>query len=107
MLSALPPFQDRLQFLHSDWFAEIVVHSSRKTLFAITLHGVRRDGNDVNRTSAVGAQIRTALPRSYRASRLVPVHARHLAIHENDFVRNGSQRLQNLQTIRDSIRTVA
>jgi hypothetical protein len=50
MLSALPPFQDRLQFLHSNWLAEIVVHAGRKTLFAITLHGVCRDSNDVNRT---------------------------------------------------------
>src|SRR6516165_5486160 len=36
----------RFQFFGINWFGDVAVHSSRKTLFTVTLHGVSRNGDD-------------------------------------------------------------
>jgi hypothetical protein len=44
-----PAFQRFLKFRRADRLAEIVIHSSSKALFPLTLHGISSHGNYVNR----------------------------------------------------------
>ena len=48
-----------------------------------------------------------ALERTNGPGRLVPVHLRHLAVHEHEVVRQASHRVHRLRTVADHVRPVA
>ena len=74
-----PGIQDGLQVFRPDRFRDIIVHSRRKTAFAVSLHGIggHRDDGRVG-----GAAFHFADQRG----RLEPIDFRHLAVHENQWI---------------------
>ena len=95
----LPTFQRGLQLSLSQRLAQIVIHPCRKTLFAFSLHGVSRQGDDVDRRLPRARWAQPLFPLTNGLGSVVSVHLGHLTIHENKIVRNALKGLQHLAAI--------
>ena len=85
--------------LSADGFGNVVVHAHGETLLPIPLHGVGGHRDDGQVTAFLrGRRLLAHLPDA--SGGLVPVHARHLAIHEDHVKRFLADALDRLLAVR-------
>src|SRR5437016_4867144 len=85
-----PSLYDSLKLLVRIGFTEVVVHPSRKTQRTISLRRMSREGDNRGSSSTL------SLIATDRAGRRVAVHPWHLAIHENQIIRDTQSGLNGL-----------
>jgi hypothetical protein len=95
-----------LKFRHLHGLAQVIIHSGCETLFAVALHGVSSQGDDINRLRPRTRTRQTLLRFADRSSCVLPVHFRHLTVHQDEVIWRTRQRLQHLQTISHGVRLV-
>lgn len=90
------------QFFRIHRFRQIVVHSGLYTKLPIPSHCICRRGDDGNlRVEDAGRGISDA------PGRLKSVHFWHLAVHQDQIVRNARKRINCFETVGGRIRAIA
>src|ERR1700722_2034776 len=85
--------QDVVEFLWSNWLAEIIIHAAGDTLLTITFHGMSRQSDNNLVTS------RTFLAFANGRGGLESIHHGHLHVHKNQVECAFLQRLECFATI--------
>ena len=81
-------------------FADVIIHAGGQTQFAITLHGIRRKGDNL------GLPIRGQSSPDL-ATGFEPVHFRHLNVHENEMEFTGFDRGNGFNTVAHGVGPIA
>ena len=90
--------QNGFQFLNAHRLGDVVIHARGETLFAVPFHRIGGHGHNAKRRQPLFS---FALPNPSRG--FVAVHLGHVAIHENNIIRNLLERSEHLQAVRDNV----
>ena len=97
-----PFLHDVSQLPRLDRLGKVVVHSRLQTFFPVSGYGISGEGNDRNMRVA---RSRPALPDAAR--RLIAIHLRHLAVHQDHVIVGLAERFEGLHAIGHQIDSVA